>query len=243
LWEQQAAKASFLKKLYLRSLAKTLKREEIAGLNTADRIWAITHEDAQRFSDLGVEKPISVIPVAMEIPELTADYSCADFFHLGSLNWEPNRKAVERLSGIWEAVHAATGTKLHIAGSFSEDFKLKAQKGLVFHGFVDDSYTFMASRGVLAAPVTTGSGVRIKLLEAMSLGVCCLTTKLGATGIDPEAKAVLLAKDDKGWITAMERIAQMEDLREIVGTRAREYIRKYHSFAAVNTQIRASLER
>lgn len=242
LWEQQAAtERSFVKQRYLRSLAASLKREELVLLNRADRIWAITDEDAQRFRELGIRPPIATIPVAMEITSTEPDYACADFFHLGSLNWAPNQRAVQRLvNDLWPKLK--TDSTLHIAGSFPEALPLVSQPKIVFHGFVDDVSAFMQTHGTLVTPVTTGSGVRIKLLEALAMGVPCITTPLGATGIhDPEV--LLLADTQAEWLEAMRKFAGSEALRREFGEKARRYMEKYHSFAAVNAQLQTSLER
>lgn len=242
LWQQQAREASGLKKLYLRSLAKSLKREEYVLLNLADKIWAITEADAQKLTDWGVEKPIAVIPVAMEPAATPPDYTCGDCFHLGSLNWAPNQQTVERLTDrIWPSVYASGGNTLHIAGSFAESFAPKQQEGVVFHGFVDDATAFMQAHGTLVTPIETGSGVRIKLLEALSAGVPCISTALGATGISAENAGIRIAETDTEWIAAIAAYSASETLRRESGEKARDYIRKTHSFAAVNDQMLASL--
>jgi polysaccharide biosynthesis protein PslH len=242
LWQQQAREASGLKKFYLRSLAKSLKREEYVLLNIADKIWAITEEDAGRFREWGVEKPIAVIPVAMEPAATRPDYATNDCFNLGSLNWAPNQLAVERLTDrIWPSVHANSKNTLHIAGSFAESVSVRRQEGVVFQGFVEDAAAFMRTHGTLVAPVETGSGVRIKLLEAMSLGVPCISTALGATGIDPNLSGVRIAETDAEWIAAITEFSGSETLRRESGEKVRDYIRKTHSFTAVNDQMLASL--
>jgi polysaccharide biosynthesis protein PslH len=241
LWEQQALHASFPKNLYLRSLAKSLKREEIQLLNEADHIWAITDEDHRRFKTLGIQTPITTIPVAMEIPEVSADYSCNDFFHLGSLNWLPNRMAVKELTEqIWPKSNL-TNSRLHIAGSFSDKQNFHA-KNIRFHGHVKDAVHFMQTHGILVSPVRTGSGVRIKLLEALSLGVPCITTSLGATGIRQPEEILCVANTEAEWLKAIKKMCDSETLRHEFGLKAQRYMQKYHSFATVNAQILKSLE-
>ena len=243
LWEQQATETSnFIKKWYLKSLAKSLKKAEINQLNEADQVWTITQEDAVKLAALEVKKPIYTIPVAIETPNQTADYSQTDFFHLGSLNWAPNQLAVKTLTeDYWPKLSDQTTSQLHIAGSFSESITLKEQKGIVFHGFVEDATQFMCSHGILVSPVRTGSGVRIKLLEALSLGVPCITTTLGSVGIDPAADVLILANSPEEWLNAMLHLAQSHESRMHLGEKAKRYMEKYHSFAAVNAQIKHAL--
>lgn len=245
LWEQQAMTASGLKKRYLRSLARSLKREELALLNTANAIWTITEEDKQRFAALGITQPIHVIPVVMETSLHPANYQSADFFHLGSMNWTPNQLAVKHLvSELWPQIQLdKTQHQLHIAGSFPESMEEIPVPGINYHGFVPDAEVFMQQHGILVAPITTGSGVRIKLLEAMALGVPCITTPLGATGIRHQEGCLEIASTDQEWLHAMKTMALSAEKRQELGKEAQRYMEKYHSFTAINAQILAALER
>lgn len=243
LWFQQAHNASFPKDAYLGSLAKTMKREEIQLLNGADRLWTITTEDKDVLDSLSVKTPSNVIRVAIRNSERHSTYS-GDFFHLGSMNWEPNRTAVDRLlNRIWPQLHAKNPfPTLHLAGSFFSSHPHPVVEKTTFHGQVDDAHQFMAEKGILVTPVTSGSGIRIKLLEAMSLGVPCITTAIGAAGIHAEEAGIVIAENDEAWVEAMLRLSESESLRQQLGNKARAYMEKYHSFAAVNEQIRQEFE-
>ncbi|HLP54522.1 MAG TPA: glycosyltransferase family 4 protein [Fluviicola sp.] len=245
LWEQQALSASGIKKWYLRSLAKSLKREELALLNTADAIWTITEEDARQFKKLGIVTHIEVIPVGMHVVPLIESNKSGDFFHLGSMNWLPNQLAVKHLiTELWPKISLDKSKhRLHIAGSFAESVEKTEAPGIVYHGFVADAEAFMKTHGILVAPITTGSGVRIKLLEAMAFGVPCITTPLGATGIRHEEGCLVIASTDREWLEAMQTLALSHEKRIQLGREAKRYMKKYHSFTVINTQIQAALER
>jgi glycosyltransferase involved in cell wall biosynthesis len=120
---------------------------------------------------------------------------------------------------------------------------IEAQKGLVLHGYVEDSFQFMSEHGILVAPVRTGSGIRIKMLEALTLGIPCITTTTGAMGIGTPEEILIVANTDEEWINAMSELAESQELRTRLGQKAKRYMEKYHSFAAINTQIRHALEK
>lgn len=243
LWFQQAKNASFPKSKYLTSLAKSMKKEEIQLLQSADRLWPITSEDKEKLKQLNVTTPAQLIRVA--IPKNTAVSTCSgDFFHLGSMNWEPNKTAVNRLlHTIWPRFSKEnTSSQLHLAGTFFSEHQFPATTRTVFHGQVPNSFAFMSEHGTLVAPVTSGSGIRIKLLEAMAIGVPCITTQLGAAGVDPEEAGIFIAESDDEWLEAMYEYSNSEELRRERGLKARSYMEKYHSFAAVNDQIRQEFE-
>jgi len=240
LWEQQASEASFPKKWYLKKLAKSLKKEEIASLNNVDLIWTLTEEDASQLKKSGVTTPITYIPVAVRTAASLPDYTNPDFFHLGALNWEPNRLAVQRLIGdIWPKLPNAP--VLHIAGSFPEELELTPSPVLQLHGFVKDAAAFMRDHGTLATPIVSGSGVRIKLLEAMAAGVPCISSTKGASGIRLHDSPVKIADSDAEWVAALSEFSLSETIRREYGEKGKAYMDNYHSFTAVKAQMLTSL--
>lgn len=248
LWEQWAKQASGLKKAYLSHLARTLKREEIKLLRKANEVWAITDVDEARLQALVPEIPVSYVRVAVAVSKTQADYSSADFFHVGSLNWQPNLEAVQRLERLWQQMKRPPESQLHIAGSFGGPSNPLPHSVSDSHshsvhrlGYVVNLPEFMQHHGVLCSPVISGSGVRIKLLEAMGLGVPCITTPLGASGILNPDEVMVVGETDQELIAGMERLSGSERLRTGLGISGKEYVGKYHSFTAVTAQLRSLL--
>ena len=56
-------------------------------------------------------------------------------------------------------------------------------KALELRGFVDDIREPLAQYSVFVCPILSGSGVRVKLLEAFAAGIPCVSTRLGAEGL------------------------------------------------------------
>jgi glycosyltransferase involved in cell wall biosynthesis len=74
--------------------------------------------------------------------------------------------------------------------------KLLRKEQIIYHGEVEDARTFMQSYRVMVAPLLTGSGIRIKILEAMALGRPVITTTVGIEGIPAENNREVLIADD-----------------------------------------------
>jgi len=51
-------------------------------------------------------------------------------------------------------------------------------------GEVDDAYTFMKAKAIMVVPLFSGSGMRVKIVEAMYKGKAVITTTIGAEGLD-----------------------------------------------------------
>lgn len=241
LWQQQAKKAKGIKRLYLFHLAKTLAREEIMLLNNACEIWSITDEDKIRLEDLGVIKKIVTVKVSITQTKKTEKIS-PDFFHLGSLNWQPNQESINYiLQDIWPKFQQHSKSTFHVAGSFTSSHKLQEIGGMQLHGFVEDAHTFMQEHGSLIAPIQSGSGVRVKLLEAMALGIPCITTKMGAAGLNLTTEPVLIAESEDEWLYQMKRLSEDESLRINIGNQAFEYMQEHHLPSIIQTQLQHQL--
>lgn len=232
IWKLQASlETSVLKRFYLRTLEKTLRKEEIEILNKAAAIWAISREDQEWISKHTRQKNTVLLPVSVALnPEIRHDYSNTGFFHLGSMDWKPNQEAVNYLvKNIWSNPKIS-GFTLKIAGSKSEHFGFLATNSIEVTGWLKDSNAFMVKSGTLVTPIQSGSGIRIKLLEAMALGIPCITTKLGAAGIDTTLSGVQIADTEQAFVDLILKFHESETLRQEVGKKSRDYISKVHSF-------------
>lgn len=232
IWKLNAnLESAVLKRFYLRKLEKTLRKEELEILNKVAVIWAISSEDQKWIKQHANPKKVLLLPVSVTPdPQLKPDYSNTGFFHLGSMDWKPNQEAVNYLvKNIWSNPKVSACT-LKIAGSKSEHFSFYQSPSIEVVGWVKDSNAFMAKSGTLVTPIQSGSGIRIKLLEAMALGIPCITTKLGAAGIDLLESGIQLADSEESFIETILKFHQNEELRQEVGTKLRNYILKVHSF-------------
>jgi polysaccharide biosynthesis protein PslH len=64
----------------------------------------------------------------------------------------------------------------------------------------------------------------------MALGVPCITTKLGAAGIDIEKSGIQIADTAESFVKLILKFHENESFRQEVGNKSRDYISKVHSF-------------
>lgn len=241
LWEQRASlEKNPIKKWLLTRLASDLKKEEIAALSSVDELFAISEEDAREFKQLGIATTITVVPVAFDQQKNRVDYSNKHLFFVGAMNWRPNQEALAQLiNTIFPAIKSTiSDITLKIAGSFS--VQKKEVNGIEHLGFVADLALFMQTSGILVLPILSGSGVRIKILEAMALGVPILTTRVGLQGI-PAHSGVYSVETPHDFKEALSIIISSETLRREMGTKAYQFIQENYTTSSIFTIIRASI--
>lgn len=210
IWEQMATREkSIVRRTALRSIAHSLRRYEIRHINTCDAIVPITDEDARDFRALGCTRPIHVLPggvdldgeVASEVQERPRAVG-----FLGSLDYRPNQEAALWIAEQLRPRLAVDLAEVHIAGSNAPAWLRArlASAGVTFAGEVPDAAAFIRSMRIMIAPLFTGGGMRIKILEAMAGGKAVVATTIGAAGIDARhGENILLADDPDAFASAV----------------------------------------
>jgi glycosyltransferase involved in cell wall biosynthesis len=135
---------------------------------------------------------------------------------IGTAWWPPTRSAIDRLLGtLWPLVRAgAPASSLRLAGRGLADLELGSQAGVEILGEVDEAATFLAGLSVLLYPVSRGSGMKVKVLEALACGVPVVTTPEGAEGIGPHDGVVVESSDERLARAAIELLTDRAARRE-----------------------------
>ena len=180
-----------LKKIYKHILSCRIGRLEQLTLSKIDLLVPITRTDAAQLPfdpDRTYVAPTGIEPqkfVAYKAPSITKSV-----FYIGALDWEPNQEAVSWfVRNVWISVHEQhPDWTFHIAGrnapdSFARDL---AKYPVVFDGQVPSAQEFIEQHNIMVVPLLSGSGMRIKIIEAMAHSRCVVTTPVGAEGIDAE---------------------------------------------------------
>jgi glycosyltransferase involved in cell wall biosynthesis len=231
-----------LKKWYLNQLTKSLQREEIEIFNDLDLILTLSHDDLKQCRELTKTKAC-IVPVSIESETPKTDYSSADLCFLGAFNWEPNSEAITWfLNSIYPKIKEKTDVKIHIAGKDSTILeKYKSLEGVQLHGFVESPSDFLKSNGIFVAPMLSGSGVKIKVLEAMNNGLPCVLTPKAAEGLKlPETYKI--CKTENEFTQETLRLIDDENDRKLLGELSRNFIREHFSMEAVSETLEAALE-
>ena len=203
IWEGLArGEARGLKRHYLGHLARRLRAFETATVNDVDAIVPVTAADAATYARLGATVPLHVAPVGIDaaaFPDRAGTGAPRTLVFLGSLDWRPNLEAVRWfLRGSWPLVRAAVPDARFLVAGSNPPAGLEASvagEGVRFVGRVADAREFLASGAGMVVPLLSGGGIRVKILEAMALGVPVVSTSLGAAGIDAAHGSEILVAD------------------------------------------------
>lgn len=133
---------------------------------------------------------------------------------VGSMDYAPNIEgSVWFARELWPAVRAsAPHLVFSIVGAKPAPAvqALASLPGVEVTGTVPDVRPYYRDALAAVVPLQTGSGTRLKILEAMAAGVPVLSTPLGAEGlaVTPDRDIVLLnAADAPGWAREIRALA------------------------------------
>jgi len=200
IWAQMARGCRIpLKRGYLKHLAMTLRQYELEHVKDYDAVVCISSVDAGMLRQAGFRKPLTSIPFGVTPEPMDyVDVEPASLFHLGSMDWMPNQEGVDWfLQQVWPLLHREVPqARLYLAGRKMPRRLLEAHiEGVSVVGEVADAMHFIASKQINVVPLLSGSGIRVKIIEAMSAGKTVVTTRTGAQGIDARDGEHLLIAD------------------------------------------------
>lgn len=116
---------------------------------------------------------------------------------------------------VWPRVHGKNKrATLHICGTVCRKIDADAD-GVILCGVVEDLVNEYRQASVVVVPLRTGSGVKIKLTEAVGYMRCCVSTPCGIEGLpEKEKTGILISDDDKKFATHVNYLIENSDARE-----------------------------
>jgi glycosyltransferase involved in cell wall biosynthesis len=186
--------------------ARAMRRFEARVLREVDAVIAISQSDAETLRALSGVRAAVVPPFVDPRPARIERPGARGLAYIGLLAWQPNALGLDWFCrDVWPLVRELVpDATLTIAGPGlrkRDDGSLVVPEewnrpGIRTVGFVDDLEDLYGATLAMIAPVLGGSGVRMKLLEAMSAGMPVVTTRDGAAGLDLQDGRELLIADD-----------------------------------------------
>jgi glycosyltransferase involved in cell wall biosynthesis len=187
----------------------------------------------------GLAERVRVNPFGLVLPPASdpAREEPGTVLFAGTFTHLPNREAArwlaaEIMPAVWRRAPAA---RLRIVGS-APPAEVRALAGPRVEVVADapSMEPHLQAAAVVTAPVRTGGGMRMKVLEAMARAKAVVTTPLGAEGFDsiaPEPPlAVAVAGEETG--AAIARLLEDDGARRRLGSDARAFAEAHHTPAA-----------
>ncbi len=249
IWDRVARSSPLPKKLYLRNQNKHLERVEVGMLNEYDLLLAITADDLRRFTELGLRKTGLVAPAGLVVAEYRPRpfKKALSIGFIGALDWMPNQQGVVWfLENVWPLLRENhPELTFEIAGKNTPDWlKKRAGNGVKVLGEVPDAKDFINRHALFVAPLFSGSGIKIKILEGMALQRAVLTTPIGLEGIPAQNGVhVLSAETAREFVLNVELCLNQPDVAIGLGHSARQLMEREFDLFAIGKKVFSEYEK
>jgi glycosyltransferase involved in cell wall biosynthesis len=200
------------------------EREEARALARADYVLAISTADASALGRIVSPERIVVAthgrpptpqPLAGAEPSRLVTVASRNDLNVAGLRWF--------FTHVWPGVRASTAqAELVVCGTVGEKLG-DVPAGVVLRGFVDDLGHELERARVAVCPVVGGTGLKIKIVDALAHGRPVVTTSLGAAGfaVGPDS-GVIAADEPCEFAQTITRLVHDDDhwRRTAAGARA-----------------------
>ncbi len=241
IWERHLQVMSpGAKKVFLSNHTEKLKEWEIAVFQKMDGIWAISEDDKKIIESFAPKQSVKYLPCTFNQTRQW-QYSRAEHassYHLGAMDWAPNIRGMEWfLKEVWTKISAENRPQLSIVSRVKPPIFSDYLQGIDWiTERVDEDW--FSSQGILIAPLLSGSGMRIKILEGMARGKAILTTSIGAEGLGTvHGTHIHLEDSAEGFAMALLKLTEDSAYRNNLGDEARKLALSRFSDEAYTPQI------
>src|SRR5262245_14584519 len=195
------------------------------------RVLTASGSDAELVRAIAPSARTTIYPNAIRMQPCPANGGEEAIVFSGNLDYHPNQLAVRyfrseiwpRLRDRWPSlIWKLVGTNPESVRRFTEgDLRISVS------GPVDDAVRELARARVAIVPLLTGSGTRLKILEAWAAGLPVVSTTIGAEGLGARhGEHLLLADGPREFADGVSRLLVSAELRAKLANAGRSLLEK-----------------
>lgn len=227
--------AALLTRRLLLLEARRMATQEAYFAERADSVTLVSPIEARKLSRQ-LHRPVHDTAMSVDLPPSAspesgveghehADHAVA---FLGGLDYQPNLDAVTHF-----VEHIAPGlaqrgchVALHVIGNAPLALRpTDPSDSTVYLGYVDDLAETLGHYAIFVAPIVTGGGVKVKVLEAMAHGLAVVATEQAVAGLDVTPnRECIVADDPEQFAAAIDRLDHDADECARLGQAARRFV-------------------
>jgi glycosyltransferase involved in cell wall biosynthesis len=214
-------------------------------IDRVDGVTVVSDVERAALVRIGCEpSSISVIPNGAEASDLTRPRTspAPRIVYAGSVTYRANLDAVTWfLRDVLPRVRAEhPQVEFWVTGA-TEGVQLDAlpNRALArFTGQIPDVKDVIGDARVCVAPILGGGGTRLKILEALALGVPVVSTRKGVEGLDvDDGEHVLVADTAEAFADRVGRILEDDDIAARLSRAGRARVAKKYTWSVIGDQL------
>ncbi len=249
--QRMAAHASYAKGLGLALEARRLRRYEARICARFDGLLTVSTADL-RFLNLAAAEagvrlpPTALLPIAVDVqgtPPVAREAQPHTILSMATMFWPPNVDGVLWFAReVYPLIKAAVPeVRFAVVGARPPAAVRQlgeADASISVTGYVADPQPYRAAAAALIVPVRAGGGMRVKILEALALGLPIVSTTIGYEGIEVEPDTHLLVGDTPAaFAGAVIRLVRDPALGQRLAVAGRQVAATRYDWRVVNPRI------
>lgn len=252
LYRYAAQRRPSIYRLLLSAQGWLTKRYEQHVLTAIGACVTVSDEDRIALSCISPRVRFFVVPNGTDtsLPPLPpAPPAALSALWVGGMNDEFNREAVlhfalrilprirEQVAGFqWTVVGRDPPARLR-------ELAVDPISGVVLTGFVAALREVYEKSAIVVAPMMSGGGTKLKVLEAMAMGRAVVTTPVGAEGIAVrDGIDIEIASNDAEFASKVIGLIREPERRDRMAAEARTVAEREYSWAVVNQRMLAAVQ-
>ena len=204
-----------------------------------DGITVMSMEDKKKLLALNPDLNVSVVPNGVDTDyfrPLNHPRTNRKLVFVGGSRHYPN---VDALSYFCENIfplvqHEMKDVSLTVIGEFSRNLIPKGDHEIQFTGYVEDIRPYLEDCSLNIVPLRIGGGTRLKILEAMALGIPTVSTSIGCEGIEADKdREIIIADDPQEFANGIKTILGNELLHQTLARNGRDLVVQKYSWLQI----------
>lgn len=241
---------NIIKKLFFLLEYIKVKKFEKDIISSVDKLILLSNEDKksmEKFVNINNENTL-ILPIVVkdsnyikEIKEIDYEEPIKILF-LGTMSWFPNLEGVKWfINEVVPELNEKVKCEIYIGGKgISEELVNQANKynNINILGYIENLDDIYIKCDCMVVPIFTGSGLRVKIIEAFSKGFPVISTTLGAEGLEViDHKNVIIADGKYEMIKSIDELKKSYVLRKKISDNCHELYKEKYSFNGVKNKL------
>jgi glycosyltransferase involved in cell wall biosynthesis len=199
----------------------------------ADEVHYLSEADQDEIKKVGYRQNGLVFPPSVQVEERRYGRYGGNLLFAGTLSWQPNEEGLGWFIKAVAPMLRSTLTLDILGGQPSSGLRaLEGEDGcrLVWQGRVPSVMPFYEAASVFVAPLLSGSGIKIKILNALSHGLPVVTTSVGIEGFPRDWKdCIHVADSPEEFAQAVQHLFHDRTAWERASLEGQSYISRHFS--------------
>lgn len=167
--------------------------EEIRRLNYFDEVWAISSEEHYLFSQFCRNK-VNFVTMMTDEPKIERHDKIFDIIYVASSNQHNQKSSNWFFQQVYPLLSA--DLKICVIGKISQYIPKETYKNVHLVEFASDLNEYYAKSRIAICPMLSGTGIKVKVIEALSHALPVVCTERGLDGLPNKSRNGCLASNN-----------------------------------------------